>query len=409
MYEYTYLVVGGGVAAGYAAKEFAKRGTLAGTVAIVSSEAVPPYQRPHVSKEYIVGQETLDEILVNPISFYAESGIDLHLGTTITEADLDSRVLRSEDGTEFSFEKLLIATGTRVRRLGVPGSDLAGIHYLRDAPDADRIREAASGATRAVVVGGSFIGMEAAAQLSELGLPVTMVFPGQRVWESAFTPEMSAWFHRLYASHGVKMAAGARVTGFGGEGTVQSVALNTGASLEADLVVAGVGVLPNTELFAESGLAMENGIVVDDRLETNLPGIYAAGDVARFTDSIAGKTRRIEHWDTARRHGRAAAGNMLGDAKPYEAVRYFYSDVFHTGWELWGDPDLGDQIVYRGDVEAGPFTVWWLAEEKLVALFTFDPPQDGIEKLAGRWIRRRQQLSAAEIADESKPLAKLGG
>ena len=409
MQSYETIILGGGVAAGYAAKEFVKRGIVPGELAIISAESAPPYQRPYVTKEYFSGDETLDELLINPRELYTENGINLLLDTVIASVDLAGRVLRARDGTEFSFEKLVIATGTRVRRLPVPGADLEGLFYVRTTADVDAIRAYAANAKRAVVIGGSFIGMESTAELTQLGLDVTMVFPQERVWQSFFTPEMADWFQRFYEGKGVTFVPNERASGIQGETRVSGVTLTSGKELPADLVIAGVGVVPNTDLFEGAGLEMDNGIVVNEYLETNVAGVYAVGDVARFYDPIAGRTRRFEHWDTARRQGRAVVGSIYGEGKPYKAVSYFYSDVFGLGWELWGDPDLADQIVYRGDVVEGAFTVWWLQETKLVAVFTFDPPQEGVDKLAPRWIRRRQTLSADDLRDASKPLGELVG
>ena len=409
MQHYKTVILGGGVAAGYAAKELAKRGVGRGEVVIISAESVPPYQRPHVTKEYFAGDEALDDILINPRELYAESGIDLLLATVVESVDLDRRTLGTDDGAEFAFEKLVIATGARARGLPVPGVDLDGLFYIRTTADVDAIKAHAAHDRRAVVIGGSFIGMESAAELTQLGLDVTMVFPEERVWQSAFTPEMSAWFRRFYEAKGVTIIPNELAGAILGDGRVTAVALKSGRELPTDLVVAGVGAAPNVELFQGTSLALDNGIVVNEFLETNVPGVYAVGDVARFHDTIAAKTRRIEHWDTARRQGRAVVDSLYGEGKPYQAVSYFYSDIFGLGWELWGDADLADQIVYRGDVFEGPFTVWWLQEGKLVAAFTFDPPAEEVDKLAPRWIRRRQALNAGDLADTSKALAEATG
>lgn len=407
MKSYKYVILGGGVAAGYAAKEFAKRGIAKGELAILSADTTAPYQRPHISKEFIRGEEALDDILINPANFYEESGIDLWLNTTVTRADLAQKRLHTAQGDEIGYEQLMIANGCRARTLRVPGAELGNVLYLRWMPDVEAIQKAAKGAKQAVVVGGSFIGMEMAANLTQMGVPTTLVFPEGRVWQRFFTPEMSDFFQRFYRAKGVTILPGAGVTAFKGQGTVSAVVLSDGRELPADLVVAGIGVVPATELWEGTGLALQDGVVVNEYLETNLPGVYAVGDIARFPETTFGRERRIEHWDTARRQGRAAAANMLGDHEPYKAVPYFYSDVFHMGWEFWGDTEGADQVVHRGDLEKGPFTAWWLKGGKLVAAFTIDPPQEGMDKLVGKWIRKGQALLADKLADLSVKLASL--
>ena len=407
MNSYKYVILGGGVAAGYAAKELAKRGLAKGELAIISADTTAPYQRPHISKEFMRGEETLSDILINPASLYDESGIDLLLNTTVTRADLANKRLHTDQGAEIAYDRLMIANGCRTRTLTVPGADLGNVLYLRWMPDVEAIQQAAKGAKRAVVVGGSFIGMEMAANLTQMGLATTMVFPEERVWQRFFTPEMSAFFRRMYQDKGVAILPGAGVTALKGQGMVSSVVLSNGQEIPADLVVAGIGVIPATELFEGTGLELDNGVVVNEYLETNMPGVYAVGDIARFPETVFGKMRRIEHWDTARRQGRAAASNMLGDHEAYKAVPYFYSDVFHMGWEFWGDTEGADQVVHRGDLERGPFTAWWLKGGKLVAAFTIDPPQEGMDKLVGRWIRRGQALPPDKLADPATPLASL--
>jgi len=243
-----------------------------------------------------------------------------------------------------------------------------------------------------------------AAVLSQKGIEVTMVLSDDRIWKKLFSPQMSKFFEAYYAARAVSFAKNTKVTALKGDGVVKSVVLGSD-SIAADMVVAGIGVLPVTELAAKSGIEVENGVVVNEYLETSLPDIYAAGDVANYQDVLFGKRRRVEHWDNAVSQGQHCARILMGDRIPFRHVPYFFSDVFDLSYEYWGDTSGADHVIHRGDLSGGnSFSVWWLRQGQLVAAFTMNRPDEEREA-APKWIEAKQKLSAKQLEDASKPIA----
>ncbi|HEX8983895.1 MAG TPA: FAD/NAD(P)-binding oxidoreductase [Bryobacteraceae bacterium] len=404
MKSFRYVILGGGMVAGYAAKEFAERGLQSGELAIVSADDALPYERPPLSKGYLRGADQESSVFISDAAFYREHGIEVKLRTAVERVDFENRLLRLPGGGEWHFEKLLIATGARVRTLDVPGADLDGLFYLRSLDDSRRIRDRAANARRAVVIGGGFIGMEAASSLAQRGLEVTMIVPEERVWPRLFTAEVSTFFERYYEARGVRIQRNAAVKGFEGKDRIEGV--RTGANgvlLAADLVVAGIGVVPETSLFEGTGLRLQNGIQVNEYLETGIAGVWAAGDVANYRDVLFAKERRVEHWDNAVSQGQHAARAMAGAREWFAHVPYFFSDVFDLSYEFWGDAAESNRTVTRGDVRSGSFSVWWLKDRRLVAALVLARP-DQERELAQTWIRERKTVSAEALADASRPL-----
>lgn len=395
-----YAILGGGMVAGYAAKEMAARGLGRGELLIVSADSVLPYERPPLSKSFLAGDDSETDILIADDAFYRDHAIDVRLETVVSGVDASTRTLRLESGDEVRAGQLVIATGARPRRLDVPGGGLPGIYYLRSLDDARRIRDAYTSAGSAVIIGSGFIGMEVAAVLAQKGAETTMLFPGERVWQSFFTPEMSAFFEQYYADRGVRFARGERATGLGGDGRVESVTTASGRTLRADIVVAGIGVQPVTDLLGGSGLRVEDGVVVDEYLQTEAPGVYAAGDVANYNDVIFQTRRRIEHWDNAVEQGKHVARALLGERAPFVHVPYFFSDVFDLSYEFWGDTAGADDVVYRGDVRTDSFSAWWLRGGRLVAAFVMSRP-DEERDLAPKLIEDRAPLTRERLAASS--------
>ena len=391
-----YLILGGGMVAGYAAKELVERGLKPGELTIVSADSAPPYERPPLSKGFLAGRDTEEGIWINPESFYREHEIKLRLRSIVVGVDARGRVLRLRSGEDLGFEKLVVATGARVRRLEVPGSDLAGIYYLRSMEDSKSIRRHAASARRALVVGGGFIAMETASVLAQKSIATTMLLREDRIWKQFFTPAMSRFFESYYAARGVQFLKQSNLTALAGLGAVESATLENGQTGKCDLVVAGIGVLPATEVLANSGIAVDDGVTVNEYLETSVPDIWAAGDVARYPDTLYGKPRRVEHWDNAVAQGQHCARALLGERAPFVHVPYFFSDVFDLSYEFWGDPSGADEIVERGDLSSNSFSVWWLAQGRLVAAFAMSRP-DEERDAAQRWIASRQPVSAARL------------
>jgi NADPH-dependent 2,4-dienoyl-CoA reductase/sulfur reductase-like enzyme len=409
-YTFQYVVLGGGVGAGYAAQEFAEQGIEPGQLAIVSADDTLPYDRPSLSKSYLAGKKTTEDILINGPAFYDQHGIQVFLNTRVTRVDFAQNRLYTNADLEIQFGKLLITTGSHVRKLGIPGEDLAGIHYLRSREESQQIAADMQQAEHAVVVGGGFISMEVASVLAANGINVTMVFPGKRLMEHFFTPRMSAFFQDYYEARGVNFRPQTQPIAFFGHDRVARVQLNTTQEIPVDFVVAGIGVEPATELFESTGLHIGDGIIVNKYLETNRNGVFAAGDVANCNDLIFQKRRRIEHWDNAVQQARHAARVMIqtGRKQPDEFIylRYFFSDIFDLSYEFWGDIEAADNVIYRGDVDKGSFSVWWLAGQRLEAAFVMNRP-DEERDLAPEWIRTRRMILPERLQDANIPLGSI--
>jgi NADPH-dependent 2,4-dienoyl-CoA reductase/sulfur reductase-like enzyme len=404
--HFKYAIVGGGLAAGYAAQVFAEAGIPAGQLAIFSAENIPPYERPPLSKAFLRGDEKAEKLWINPPEFYAEHGLELFLETPITHLDLQQRLLRAEDRS-FGFDQLLLATGSKVNKFDLPGADLEGLHYLRERSDSRSIREAAQKAKTAVVIGGGFIGMEVSAVLRQLGLEVTLIFPEERVWEAVFTPPISEFFTKYYRERGVEFQTGIEIQRFEGDGDghLTRVVLGDGSRLLADLVVAGIGVRPVLALYEDTGLILNKGVEVNRFLTTNFPDVYAVGDIALYYDVLFEKQRRLEHWSNAKKQGQHAARMMLGERAVYEEIPYFFSDVFDLSYEFWGDTADADEVIYRGEMEEASFSAWWLQNGRVLAAFILDRPEEERE-LAQEWIRT-QALVEANVLRSSGPLTPV--
>jgi NADPH-dependent 2,4-dienoyl-CoA reductase/sulfur reductase-like enzyme len=392
MKRFKYVIIGGGVAAGYAAQEFAQQYGSAGQVLIVTADSSLPYDRPPLSKAFLAGESSVKDILLKNSAFYRESGIQVKTRTTVARLDLKKRVLHCQPGGEIGFEKLLITTGSEVRRLQVPGAELPGLYYLRSLRDAEALRRQIKKGKRAVVIGSGFIGMETASVLARRGVETTMVFPQDRVWAKLFTPEMSAWFQRYFEKHNVRLMPGERVSALLGNRRVRAVGLESGEEVPADFVVAGVGVTPAVKLFAKTGLKMDDGIVVNEFLGTSCPEVWAAGDITSYPDKIFRKRRRVEHWDNAVEQAHCAVRNMVGKPQPFIHVPYFFSDLFDLSYEFWGDAEHADEVIYRGSLDSGKFSVWWTRKQRLIAAFVLNRPSEERE-LAPKWIMEGTQVT----------------
>jgi NADPH-dependent 2,4-dienoyl-CoA reductase/sulfur reductase-like enzyme len=397
MNQAKYVIAGGGMVAGYAAKQLVELGLAKGELAILSADTSIPYERPPLSKGFLAGRDTEESIRINPEAFYREQGIEVKLGSLITGIDSRHKQLLLQAGGDFRFDKLIVATGAHVRKLDIPGAQLSGVHYLRSLDDSKAIRQGAEGAQHAVVIGSGFIGMEVAAVLAQKGLEVTMVMRDERIWQRLFSPQMSGYFEAYYAARGVRFAKTATVRELRGDGAVSSVVLADGQMISTQMVVAGIGVQPATELFASSGIAVADGVMVNEYLETSAPGIYAAGDVANYQDVLFQKRRRVEHWDNAVSQGQHCARALLGERTPFRHVPYFFSDVFDLSYEFWGDPSGAEEIIHRGDLSTNSFSVWWLRQSTVVAAFVMNRP-DQEREAAPKWIESKKAVSAGKLA-----------
>ena len=385
-----YLLIGGGLASAEAAKQV-RRVDAEGSIALVSDETLLPYNRPPLSKEYLRGEAT------EPLEFasaadYEELRVTTVLGSAVTTLDAAASTATLDNGEVYSYEQALLATGGSPVRLPVPGADLAGVYYLRDAGDADAIGAAAKEAKRAVVVGAGFIGLETAASLRQMGLDVTVIEMADAIWPRFADRNLAAHVQALSEARGVKFLTGNPVEGFEGDGGSVSAVLAGGTSVACDLAVVGVGIRPNTGLAESAGLEVDNGIVVDEQMRTSAPNVFAAGDVANYPDPIFEKRRRVEHWGHAEYSGQVAGANMAGEEMRYDLLTYVWSDIFDLHLEAAGDEGESDTSVVRGDVEAGSFTVLYLKEDRMTAYFSVNTPAREFPVFQ-RLIRRKKDLA----------------
>jgi NTE family protein len=387
-----FLLVGGGLASATAAETLRLEGAD-GTIAILSAEEYPPYQRPPLSTQFLLGTQTEDRLSIFDDSFYHEHSIDVVLGARAAHLDANHHVIRTDRAGEFRFRKLLIATGAAPIRLQSAGPMLSGIHYLRTLTDALNIRRSAETARRAVVVGGSFLAIELAASLSARGIHVTLVAMEEILLDKLQSRSISDFFNQYYRQHGVEIVVGDEVVGFLGEGRIEGVRTRSGKILPCDLALVATGVAPEVEFLQGSGIEVDDGIVVDRYLQTNLPDIFAAGDVANFFDPVFNIRRRIEHWDNAIKQGRLAAKNMLGQRTPYDEVSYFFCDVFDITFDFIGYPEIADKKIARGSLDDRSFALFYLKEEVPRALFSLGRPAQET-KAVEALIRYRVNLHA---------------
>ncbi|MCC7340525.1 MAG: FAD-dependent oxidoreductase [Bryobacterales bacterium] len=388
-----YLILGGGMVAGYAAKQLVEGGLNPGELKIVSADGSIPYERPPLSKGFLAGKDAEASIFISDDEFYRKHGIEIKLDCEADGVDPARKSVHLHSGEEIGFEKLVVATGARVKTLDIPGRDLAGIYYLRTLEDSKRIREKAGNAKRAVVIGGGFIAMEVASVLARQGIETTMVLPGDRIWKRFFTAPMSRFFENYYTARGVRFAKNTKVAKLAGAGAVEAAVLRNGEVLHCDMAVAGIGVKPVTEPLVNSGIEVADGVVVNEYLETNHRDIYAAGDVASYYDVLFDKHRRAEHWDNAVSQGQHCARAVLGARTPFVHVPYFFSDVFDLSYEFWGDPSGAEEVVECGDLSSSSFSVWWLRQGRLAAAFTMNRPDEEREA-APRLIQSKEAVSA---------------
>src|SRR6266508_1333737 len=348
-----------------------------GSIVLVGREPEPPYERPPLSKEYLRGESAREDAYVNPPDWYEENGVELRTGTNVMGLDLEARTAKLQGGEELSFEKALIATGANVNILRVEGAAQEGIHYLRAFGNSDGIRAAAEGAERVVLIGGSYIGCEVAASLTAKGTECAIVMMEDVALARTCGEEAGRWFHELLESKGVEIHGGETLSAFEGDGDVKGVVTESGKVVEGDVIVVGTGVKPDVMLAEKAGLEVEDGIVCDQTLQTSVEGIYAAGDVCSYESRVHGRRLRVEHWDVAMQQGQHAAGSMLGDGKPYEVVPYFFSDLADwAGLEYVGPATEWDEVIWRGDRDAGEFAVFYLKEDKVAGALTVERSEE---------------------------------
>ena len=360
------LIVGAGMAGAKAAETLRSEG-FDGRVVLIGQEPVPPYDRVPLSKHYLRGDPGGHQLFIHDDGYYRDHDIELRLDSKVVALDLHGRHVSLESGERLGYDALLLATGSAPRRLDVPGAQLDGVHYLRELHDSDRLRETLVPAARIVVIGAGWIGCEVAASARLMGVEVALVAPGRLPLERPLGPEMGAFYRDLHASHGVELHLEAAVYAIRGHGRAEEVALADGRVLAADAVVVGIGAEPRVALAQQAGLPVDNGILTDEQLATEVPGVFAAGDVARAWHPRLQQRMRLEHWSSALNQGPAAARGMLGHPTVYDRIPFFFSDQYDVGMEYTGYARDWDDAVFRGDRDSGEFLVFWLRQGQVVA------------------------------------------
>ena len=395
------VIIGAGHAAGQAAASL-RQAKFEGPITIIGDEAHVPYQRPPLSKQYLAGTQLADKVYLRAEKFYADKDIQLMLDTRATQIDPSTKTINLDNGETIAYEKLLISTGSRPRKLSIEGSDLSGIHYLRTMDDVDGIRADVKPGANLVIVGGGYIGLEVAAVGIELGMNVHVLEMEERILQRVTTPEMSAYYHKLHTDRGVHIHTQTGVTGFSGNGSVEKV-LCGDESFDADIVIVGIGIIPNIEIAEEAGIHCDNGIVVDDHCRTSDPDIYAAGDCTNHPNPLMNKRLRLESVPNAMDQARVSTANMLGDDKVYAAIPWFWSDQYDLKLQMVGFSADGDSQVLRGDMDTHQFAIFYLKDGKVVAADAVNSPKEFMlcKQLVGK------SADPAKLADPETDLKSL--
>ena len=394
-----FVIIGAG-AAGYAAAQTLREGGFRGNLVMITREDRAPYDRPNLSKDYLHGHAEPEWMPLRSQEFFTDHDIKLVLNREVVRVDAQTKTITFEGGETMDYDALLVATGGTPVRLNIPGADLKNVCVLRSFGDADAIIEIAQRSRRVVVVGASFIGMEAAYSLRERGLEVTVVAPSQEPFEATLGTEIGAMFRRLHEEHGVRFKLGSIVYRFDGSHNVEAVALDNGERIATDMVVVGVGVRPATNFLEGIELDRAGAVIVDSRLRA-AEGLYAAGDIVSFPDPRTGEPVRIEHWRTAQQQGRTAARNMLGFDRAFEGVPFFWTRQFDMGLVYVGHAMSWDEIIVRGDVASHDFLAFYVKGERVLAVagMNRDREMAAVEELMrARRMPAREQLMADEAS-----------
>lgn len=399
------VIVGAGHAAGQAAASLRQEG-YEGEVVIIGDEPYIPYQRPPLSKQYLSGEQGIERVYLRPEKFYASKNITLKTGVRVEQIDTVAQTVTTDSDETIPYEKLLIATGSRPRRLNLPGSDLPGIHYLRTISDVDAIRAEMAPGKKMVIVGGGYIGLEVASVGIKQELEVYVLEMEERILQRVTTPEMSTFYHQLHSNRGVHVCTSTAVSGFSGDGRVQAVLCvkeNDEQAFPADLVVVGIGIIPNVELARDAGIDCDNGIVVDERCRTSAANVFAAGDCTNHPNPLLKRRLRLESVPNAMEQARVAASSMSGGDKSYASIPWFWSDQYELKLQMVGFSADGDTQVVRGDKAGNHFAVFYLKNGTLVAADAVNSPREFMvcKQLVGK------PVDADKLADPETDLKTL--
>jgi 3-phenylpropionate/trans-cinnamate dioxygenase ferredoxin reductase component len=400
----SFIIVGGGLAGALAAETLREEG-FDGRITLLGEEPHRPYERPPLSKDYLQGKADRDSIFAHPEPWYADHAVELRLGTAVTSLDPAARTVTTASGVQLGYDKLLLTTGSTPRRLSVPGADLDGVRYLRSVDDSERIKTGFAHAHRVAIIGAGWIGLETAAAARNAGVDVTLLERSELPLLHVLGPEAAPIFADLHRDHGVDLRSQIAVAELTGRnGAVTAVILSDGSRIDADMVLVGVGITPNTQLAAQAGLKIDNGIIVDEHLRSSDVNIFAAGDVANAYNQRLGRHIRVEHWANARRQGATAGKAMLGqdavDARP----SYFFTDQYDLSMEYTGDIDPSgyDQVIFRRYPDPRQLIVFWLSEQRVQAGMNINiwDVADDIERL----VESPHPADIDDLADPGIPL-----
>jgi len=401
-----YVIVGASVAGATAAITLREEG-VDGAVTLIGAELEPPYERPPLSKAYLRGDVPFDKALVRPPAFYVEHGIETMFGIRATRIDPSARFVELEDHRRVPFDALLIATGGRNRRVSIPGSDLEGIYSLRTRRDADRIRQEMVPGRRVVVVGMGFIGSEVAASLRQKGLNVVGIDPSKTPLFRVLGEAVGQTLAELHRARGVRTIFEDTVAAFEGTRRVACVVTKGGLRLECDFAVVGIGIEPAVEMLGGSGIHVDNGVVVDEYCQTNVDGIYAAGDIANHYHPIFGRHIRVEHWQNAVKQGAAAARNMLGKRIVYDEIHWFWSDQYEANLQYAGFHTKWEELVVRGRLDSGTYLACYVNDGRIDAAVGLNRGKDVRRVMP--LIKARRAVNLDQLRDESVDLRALHG
>lgn len=400
----TYAVIGAGHGAGQAAASLRQLG-FEGRVVLVGEEAYPPYQRPPLSKKFLAGELDKDRTYFKPAAFYEEKQVELKLRTRAEKIDTTTKTVALSDGESLGYEKLLLCLGSQVRRIPVPGAELPEVFYLRTIDDVLGIQANVRAGNKMIIVGGGYIGLEVASVCTKLGMQVTVLEMEERLMSRVVSPEVSKFYAEFHAAKGVEIHCGAAVSAFEGEGKLRSVSVKDGRSFDADLAVVGIGIMPNSSLAEEAGLACDNGIVVDEYCRTSVEDVFAAGDCTNHPNALLGRRIRLESVHNALEQAKTAAHAMCGDLQEYSQVPWFWSDQYDLKLQMAGLAEGHDRTVRRGDPASGGFAVFYQRDGILIAVEAINSPREFM--MGRKLIGQRAVIAPERLADLSIAMSDM--
>ena len=394
------VIAGAGHAAGQAVVSL-RQLKFAGKIVLVGDEPWLPYQRPPLSKKFLAGDMSAERLFVKPPGFYDDPQIELRLETTIAAIDREAKQLRLADGDSIAFDKLILALGSRAKKLAIPGAELKGVHYLRSIADVEAIRTSFESRRRLVVIGAGYIGLEVAAVARQRGLDVTVVEMAERVMSRVVSPEISDFYQIEHTDQGVAFRLGTGVAELQGKRRVKAVVTSSGEEISTAFVVAGIGIEPNTELAADAGLDVDDGIVVDEHCRSSDPDIFAVGDRTRHPNSIYGRKLRLESVHNALEQAKTAASNICGKDARYSQVPWFWSDQYDLKLQIAGMSEGYDEVIIRGNPAEKSFACLYLKEHRLIAVDAVNAPREFVQSkplIADHALMDVEKLADSEIA-----------